>query len=429
MKRSWLKRNGFNLEEELHSTNPDYIAYIPKTYKKRKSADTGNEHFLVFDGPDGNLMAVWTQSSTEGADNQRIAFSRSPDDGVTWEDPLIIAGPDPSKNRKKWKKKNRKRMASWGFPMVSKQGRVYVLFSEHQGIYDSFFHTSGIIKAIYSDDNGNTWSQPEPIPMPRSIYDNPDSSYPTNIIVYQKPLRLSKGKYYCGFTRWVSKKVRNRPPNRHWTSMESVVEFMRFENLDENPEPRNFEISYIMSNDAALRVGHKDDKNVSVVQEPSIVKLPDDRLFCVMRTTRGQPYFTLSSTNADCWSVPQPLCFKEGGKPMKHPLSPCPIYQLSDTEYFLLFHNHDGHYKKFTPLDTLYHRRPIYISKGKYSGNEHQPIEFEEPTFLMDHTGRGLGPKKRHDLAMYASFTQKNGQNVLWYPDRKFFLLGKKIEL
>ena len=28
---------------------------------------------------------------------------------------------------------------------------------------------------------------------------------------------------------------------------------------------------------------------------------------------------------------------------------------------------------------------------------------------------------------MYASFTNRNGNDVLWYPDTKFFLLGKRI--
>ena len=48
----------------------------------------------------------------------------------------------------------------------------------------------------------------------------------------------------------------------------------------------------------------------------------------------------------------------------------------------------------------------------------------------MDHDGVGLGPPKtrgRFDLALYASFTLRGGQPVLWYPDRKFFLLGRVI--
>ena len=43
----------------------------------------------------------------------------------------------------------------------------------------------------------------------------------------------------------------------------------------------------------------------------------------------------------------------------------------------------------------------------------------------MDHGGV---PILRGDLAMYASVTRgDDGGLVLWYPDRKFFLLGKKI--
>ena len=46
----------------------------------------------------------------------------------------------------------------------------------------------------------------------------------------------------------------------------------------------------------------------------------------------------------------------------------------------------------------------------------------------MDNDGVPLGHGKgRADLAMYASVTQRKGQTVLWYPERKFFLLGKRI--
>ena len=33
----------------------------------------------------------------------------------------------------------------------------------------------------------------------------------------------------------------------------------------------------------------------------------------------------------------------------------------------------------------------------------------------------------RLDLALYSSFTVRNGVPVLWYPERKFFLLGRII--
>ena len=49
----------------------------------------------------------------------------------------------------------------------------------------------------------------------------------------------------------------------------------------------------------------------------------------------------------------------------------------------------------------------------------------------MDHEGVSLGKPGtpgRQDLALYASFTVRKGKAVLWYPDRKFFLLGRIIE-
>ncbi|MCX7006580.1 MAG: hypothetical protein NTY53_04910 [Kiritimatiellaeota bacterium] len=33
----------------------------------------------------------------------------------------------------------------------------------------------------------------------------------------------------------------------------------------------------------------------------------------------------------------------------------------------------------------------------------------------------------RFDLSLYASFTCRKGVPVLWYPERKFFLLGRII--
>ena len=52
------------LERELVRTSPDYVGYKPGSIDG-STFDTGNEHFLVFDAPDGSLMAVWTQSSYE----------------------------------------------------------------------------------------------------------------------------------------------------------------------------------------------------------------------------------------------------------------------------------------------------------------------------------------------------------------------------
>ena len=101
-------------------------------------------------------------------------------------------------------------MASWGYPLVSKKGRVYVLYSQHIGKFDSFFHHTGWLHGIYSDDNGATWSQAaELFPSRAASTTTPTRRMPPNMLCWQKPLRLGKdGKYFAGFTRWTSFAVR-----------------------------------------------------------------------------------------------------------------------------------------------------------------------------------------------------------------------------
>ena len=60
------------IETALRVTKPDYVVFVPQV-KDGAVSDTGNEHFLVFDGPHGSLMAVGTQSSAEAQPDQHIA--------------------------------------------------------------------------------------------------------------------------------------------------------------------------------------------------------------------------------------------------------------------------------------------------------------------------------------------------------------------
>ncbi len=410
-----------DLSKEELRTRPDFVVYCPKS-TDGSSGDTGNEHFLVFNGPDGSLMAVWTQSTREGASDQRIVFSRSDDGGVSWTEPKQIAGKGSSPTTK---------MASWGFPMVSASGRIYVIYNKHIGVDDIFSHTTGLMAGIYSDDCGKSWSEEQEIDFPKDEkWDNPDPAVPANWIVWQKPERLSEGKYYAGFTRWISPKVRAPAPMRVWWAEGAVVEFIRFENIDENPEPKDMSLSFFMTGEEALQMPLINHPEHTVIQEPSIVKLPDGRLFCVMRTTLGSPAYSVSNDEGKTWSKPVLLKYSDDGEKILHPCSPCPIYSVGEGKYLLFYHNHDGHFENWGPEDTSWHRRPIFITRGNFAANDTQPIRFSEPEFLMDNDGVALGADGgRADLAMYASMTFDNGDAILWYPDRKFFLLGKRINI
>ncbi len=405
------------LQREMERSQPDYVVYVPKSVDG-STLDTGNEHFLVFDGPDGSLMAVWTQSTYEGAGDHRIMFVRREDEGKTWSAPKRIAGSP---------RKGEGLQASWAFPLISQSGRIYVVYNQYQGIADYHHQITGTMDAIYSDDSGLTWSSPGTIPMKRSIYDNPDPKYPSNWIVWQKPIKDLEGRWYTGFTRWVSPAVRTAPHTKDWTSAESVVEFMRFENIDDNPEPADITMSWFASDERALRVPHYTNPLLSVAQEPSIVRLPDRRLVCTIRTMTAYIWYSISDDDGETWCAPRPLLRNDHGLPILQPLFCCPIYSMADGRYLLVHHPAFGGTDpgKSGGLDS--NRRPAYIAVGEYRPGAEQPIWFSESKMLMDNDGQGIGPLKRVDIGGYTSFTTHNGENVLWHPERKFFLLGKII--
>ena len=410
---------------QLRFTKPDYVVFVPEVTDTAVT-DTGNEHFLVTEHPDGSLLAVWTQSSAESQPDQHIAFARSTDDGVTWTKPAIIAGP---------KRPGDGPMASWGYPLVSKSGRIYVLYSQHIGRVDNFPHHTGWLDGIFSDDVGRTWSAPQRVPVARSSRDNPDATMPPNMLCWQKPIRLGQdGKYFAGFTRWTSFAV-TKNPTKSWISADSRVEFMRFENVDAHPAVADLRISWFAANEQALSVPFPGHPAVSACQEPTVVKLPDGRLFCVMRTAAGSPFWSVSADLGETWTAPRRLLRRDGGAPLLQPLSPCPMYDVGGNtagsgRYVLFIHNHDGHYQGYGPTDSGFHRRPIHLVTGRFQPGADQPVWFDEPRFFMDHDGVALGKpgtRGRLDLALYASFTVRAGRAVLWYPERKFFLLGRVI--
>jgi hypothetical protein len=227
------------LQEELHRTDPDYVTYTPGHWDGT-SGDGLNEHFLVFEGPTGDLLTVWTQAPSSDAQQRhgnRLVFARSKDGGESWSDPTHIVGPAPSEDTNS--------MASWGFPLVSDDGRIYVVYTRHQGTYSWIPMHCGTMGAVYSDDGGRTSSDSQDIPMPESPYDDPAGEVPPEWIVWQKPMRDLNGDWFVGYSHWLHRDVATRAGKKeHWTDIKSVVEFMRFTNVHGEPEPRNMEVQY-----------------------------------------------------------------------------------------------------------------------------------------------------------------------------------------
>lgn len=382
-----------DLDLEIQRTSPDFVVYKPKS-NDGSHDDTGNEHFLVLDAPDNSLMAFWTQSSHELKGDHRIVFSKSFDKGQTWSDPQKIAGYD---------EKTGERRTSWQIPLISNSGRIYVLYNRQIDKIDMNDKICGIMAGKYSDDFGKTWSAEENIPLPESIWDSAEKGVPGHWVVWQVAKRNKSGKYFVGQTRWVSESRR-----KNANSPLSVTEFLTFNNIDDNPDVKDIDISFHAQNEDALFMpGHS-------VEEPAWVNLPDGRIMTVMRTTFKMPFFSISEDEGKTWSRLMPLRQKNHGPVLIHQLSPCPIYEIGEGKYIFFFHN-----------NTELYRRPAYYCYGKYVDDPIQPIEFEEPVYWGDNDGIPLGPGGRKDFALYTSMTFIDGRPVLWYPERKFFLLGK----
>jgi hypothetical protein len=418
-------------QRELMRCQPDYVTLAPEYRDGQPTSH--NEHFLVFEGADGSLMTIWTQAckSPDGPKNvgnvNHTMFSRSDDGGVTWARPKRIAGPEFDIQPPY--------MTSWAFPMVAKSGRVYVIWNQHQGVGGWIkFHT-GSMAGIYSDDHGATWSEPQDIPMPHSPYDDPAGKIPPEWIVWQAPMRDLSGGYIIGYSHWLNPAVARPIPAGHlgWTWIESVVEFMRFENIDEDPEPKDLRIRYSAWGDKALRVPHWKDPLRTVTQEPSMVRLPDGRLFCVMRTNSGYIWYSESADDGETWISPRPLLRKDFGPPIPQPVGPCPLYQLGDGRYVLFHNNNRGNIegeRSEKGLMEVTHspRRPCYIALGEFRPGADQPLWFSDSKEFID-TGNYLisGEPGPSGPSLYASFTTCNHEDVLWHPDRNFFLLGKRV--
>ena len=196
--------------------------------------------------------------------------------------------------------------------------------------------------------------------------------------------------------------------------------------IHDHPDPADVQVTY-SPDTQALRVPHYENPLLSIAQEPSLVRLPDESLFCVMRTMAGCIWYSVSSDDGVTWTHPGPLLRRDYGDPILEPICCCPTYRLADGRYVLLHHNNSGRLDGCAPEDSQMHRRPAYIALAEFRPGAQQPLWFSESKELMDIGEAGLGPQDRRDIGVYSSFTTRQGNNVLWHPDRKFFLLGKRI--
>ncbi len=402
------------LEKEWLRSDPDIVVYLPRLGEHN---DGDNEHFLVFPAPKSDeLLAMWTQSSVEAHGDNHIVLARSKD-GENWSPPIWIHGSHKGTDQPQ---------ASWGFPVVSRQGRLYCFYaSAAAGVPGGL---SGVMGGHTSDDNGRTWVPGADTIVPATLRDPADlhSEEIGSFIVWQKPVRDGKGRWLAGFTRW--------------TTADDVgsLFFMRFDNIDEGPDIGDLKITWLPDDGKGISLPRYVQPRTA--EEPSVVLLPDGRLFTTMRTTTGYIWYSVSDDDGHHWRDPDVLRYQDHGEPVKQPLASCPVYPLQDGRFLLVFHNNDYHARHELygdayppqhpniPMSKVFcYRRPAFFAVGEFRADAHQPIWFSQPKQILDTDGLPVGPKRTDEIATYPSMTDFHGRQVLWYPDRKYFLLGKYI--
>ena len=400
---------------DILKNKPDYVVFVPKQPRAKdkrdpaRPGDTYNDHFQVICNPaNQHLYAFWTQASREADIDQHIAFSKSVDKGVTWTAPVVLAG-SPNK-------KNPALLASWQQPMLAKSGRLYCLWNQQT---TSRGPHCGMMFGAFSDDDGETWSAPKLVPFTERMDADPaDDHIPPSWCNWQRPLRLGEGgKFFVGCSRHGKAPYDERGGCK--------IEFWQFENIDDNPLVQDIRIKYLCTNRNALSAKDLENAGGFRASEPALeeaapVRLPDGRLFAIMRSSVGSPVWVQSRDGGATWSEPKILRDAEG-KPYLHPRSPCPMYDWKGPEaasgkYFALVHQT---FDFNEPKRNAYqHRGPLYLIAGEFDPNGEQPVKFKAPKLFAPRKGGN---------SFYTSYCILDGKGVLWYNDMKFYLCGRII--
>ncbi|MCY4111753.1 MAG: sialidase family protein, partial [Chloroflexi bacterium] len=174
--------------DDWRRTNPDLVFFLPPAPPEwQESVD----HVLVSLTREGALLAIWTYCTQEHAADEAIMVRRSEDGGRTWTGPDVLAGQDRYPGQ----------VASFGFPVMSQNGRIYCFYNRSTGLGDSY--TNAFLECKVSDDDGRTWVDGNvQIPFRHTRFDLPDPKAGASCIVWQKPIRDRNNKHIVGITRW-----------------------------------------------------------------------------------------------------------------------------------------------------------------------------------------------------------------------------------
>jgi len=375
---------------EVMRSNPDIIVYDPTGGRPRPWSEVPrfNEHFFVLPLRPGKLIAFWTSETHE------IRYAFSEDDGTSWSGASLLT-----------------QRGAWQVPILSPSGKLYVCYTD--GAINGGFNW------VTSTDGGKTWREPIRRKFARSEIDHADESVEPRWISPTVPFWDAEGRPIVAYTLWASRKGL---PGGTGPAGFCEIQLLRINNLDANPAVEDLEIEWL-NRERPIRVPSPDAPGASFAQEPYMVALPDGRILMAMRSNRGEIWYTVSRDGGSSWRDPEPMRYYDGGPVLKNPVCPAPVFRLARGDFVLLFNNNNGFVYGATKRWGQLNRRPAFLSRGEFRKDAHQPIWWSDPILFIDNAGKSF--RERLEAAPYVSITEVGGRRVLWYPDRKAFLLGK----
>ena len=295
--------------------------------------DYCDQPYVVHTADGAWLCVMTTGSKHEGSSGQHVVSMRSTDRGRTWSAPVDI---EPATGP----------VASWGMPLVSSFGRIYVFYSFNGD------HVSGRRADMlgwycyrYSDDHGRSWSKERyRLPLRLTAADRAND-WKGKVQIFWgigKPVIVGTDAIF-GFTK-IGRYMLDQ--SEGW--------FFRSDNVMTERDVARVRWTLLPEGDHGLRAR----AHGSIQSEQNLVPLANGDLYCMYRTTMGYPCHAYSRDGGRSWSVPEAATYTPGGRRFKHPRA-CPrLWRTGCGRYLFWFHNNGN--KDWAPGT----RNPCWLSGG-----------------------------------------------------------------
>lgn len=328
---------------------------------------------------DGSWICTFTTSpSHEGSNVQYIVSTNSTDQGKTWSTPVEIESSTSGLE------------ASWAMPLVTEFDRIYAFYTFNGDSIRQMpdgspirSDTHGWYCYRYSDDKGLTWSDRHRLAMRTTKCDR-ENDFSGDV------------QMFWGVGKPVSK------DNDVWFSFTKLGKYFLEEgegwiyhsdNILNERDVSKLNWRLLPDGD----VGIRSPLMGSVQEEFNIQPMNiQNGLYCVFRTTLGQPACSYSYDNGRTWTEPELITYANG-MPLRNPRA-CPrLWKCNNGKYLLWHHNHGGR--------GFEQRNPAWLSGGIEKNGK---IYWSQPEILIH------GPDRSYETGRFSYPDLIEGNGKYW---------------